>query len=189
MDLVQQRGLPQIFWTIAPYDWSYPYSEWLLHEMEKSLRPRIWHAVAETLHVVHSMLELGHHGSTRWHDHILKYRTDQGDVTEIAFVIRLEFQDGTRKSPSQDYHGSGRPHFHVLLFCDDFGKLPMDSAIWASLEVVDEHLAGYVRASQCDQSGDSRREVRTNSVVIFRARVVGAAHKERSGTGDAGIFY
>ena len=28
----------------------------------------------------------------------------------------MEFQDGTRKVPTQDYHGSGRPHVHVLVF-------------------------------------------------------------------------
>ena len=148
MDLVQQKGLPQVFWTIAPYDWSYPCAEWLLQEMTQSLRPRMGHAVGETLHVVHTMLQiikgsvLGHCGQPRWENHILKYTKDHGDPRDIAFVIRLEVQDGSRKAPTQGYHGSGRPHFHILLFCDDFQDPPIDTEMSATLFVNDYDFGG-----------------------------------------------
>ena len=39
-------------------------------------------------------------------------------VNYLHFYV-LEFQNGSRKEPTQDYHGSGRVHLHLLGFADD----------------------------------------------------------------------
>ena len=58
IDMVRQLGLPTLFITLAPYEWSFPYHRWILHEMELHLRPRLTLAGLETLHIVHVLVEL-----------------------------------------------------------------------------------------------------------------------------------
>jgi hypothetical protein len=58
IDLVRQIGLPKIFWTFSPYEWSFPYHEYVRDEMAKELRGRLHLPVAETLHMTHVMLEM-----------------------------------------------------------------------------------------------------------------------------------
>ena len=64
---------------------------------------------------------------------------------------RVEFQDGTRKAATQDYHGSGRVHTHSVLFGDpaDFKKLPLLRVTKAS-PVDDPTVEGYCQATQLD---------------------------------------
>ena len=74
----------------------------------------------ETLHTAHVFLELNrglysglnNRGKDGWRDHILA--GEDGRPTVANYFQRLEFQDGKRKLPSQDYHGSGRVHVHSL---------------------------------------------------------------------------
>ena len=56
--MVLQCGLPIAFKTWAPYEWSFPYHKWILHEMEILLRPRLELAGLETIHIVHVLVEL-----------------------------------------------------------------------------------------------------------------------------------
>ena len=53
VDLQRQIGLPQLFITVAPYEWSFPYHSALEDELHKCLRQRLHAATAETLHVAH----------------------------------------------------------------------------------------------------------------------------------------
>ena len=85
--------------------------------------------------------------------------------------MRVEFQDGTRKAPTQDYHGSGRPHIHVLVFASDDALLAMslDKALSATMPssrasaeaeeaqqgAPADVLAEAVRGSQLDRGGRS----------------------------------
>ena len=74
--------------------------------------------------------------------------------------MRIEFQDGTRKLPTQEYHGSGRPHLPLLVFGDDdlIRTLDLSSAASATMP-SDADLAGYVRGSQLDHKQDSGRGI------------------------------
>ena len=56
-DLVRQIGPPQLYWTVAPWELSFPYSEFLLDELRKELRTRYGAPPHETLHITHCMLE------------------------------------------------------------------------------------------------------------------------------------
>eukprot|EP00971_Amphidinium_carterae_P126405 2504163-Amphidinium_carterae.1 len=58
LDMVRQVGYPKIFWTLSPYEWSFPYHEWLMDTMRKELRRRLRLPVAETLHLTHVMLQV-----------------------------------------------------------------------------------------------------------------------------------
>ena len=56
-DLVRQIGLPCIFWTLAPYEWSFPYPEWVTDAMAKALKTRLFLPIGETLGMAHVMLQ------------------------------------------------------------------------------------------------------------------------------------
>ena len=57
IDMVKQLGLPTMFITVAPYEWSFPYHQWVEDEAKKLLRARLQLPVAETLHIAHVLAE------------------------------------------------------------------------------------------------------------------------------------
>ena len=122
------------------------------------VRPRL--PLHETLHMAHVMSETvagllcGRSGG-RWTRHLLQGTQANGSAVDIAFMMRLEFQDGARKAVTQSYHGSGRPHIHVVVWVDGLQKLPLPEIAAASLETEDADLEGYVRGSQCDRDCDT----------------------------------
>ena len=171
LDMVRQVGYPKIFWTISPYEFSFPYSEWLKDEMSKELRGRLHLAVGETLHVTHCLLQvvkgalLGATGQKRgseiWQRHVFQACDEKGDQQIVRAFLRVEFQDGTRKLPTQSYHGSGRPHLHVLIFCSDVAMADMnlDESVLATMptetDEPDDILPAIVAGSQLDRHGKS----------------------------------
>ena len=58
VDLQRQLGLPTLFLTIAPYEWSAPYHEFIENELKKALRSRTWLPAAETCHLAHVLKQL-----------------------------------------------------------------------------------------------------------------------------------
>ena len=124
LDLQRQLGFPGLFFTIAPYEWSFPYHCWLIDEMDKSLRSRLHLAPGESLHMAHVFVELmkgwftgfasqtaGRQDRT-WKEQLL--RTADGQPMVANFFARLEYQDGKRKEGPSSTTGSGRVHMHAL---------------------------------------------------------------------------
>ncbi|CAK8987418.1 unnamed protein product, partial [Durusdinium trenchii] len=169
IDLVRQMGYPKVFWTMSPYEFSMPYHAWLLDELAKDLRGRLHLAVPESLHVTHVLLQVirgllagktGVRSKDPWKRHLLQALDADGRPHPVQVFLRVEFQDGTRKAPTQDYHGSGRPHVHVLIFCSSaaVAAMSLPQAVSAAMpEPEDEAdiFPGVVRSSQCDRSGRS----------------------------------
>ena len=65
------------------------------------------------MHFVCSGMLAGKTGNSKrdpWQQHLLKATDADGKELNVRVFLRVEFQDGTRKAPTQDYHGSGRPH-------------------------------------------------------------------------------
>ncbi|CAJ1393690.1 unnamed protein product, partial [Effrenium voratum] len=166
-DLVRQVGFPKFFFTLAPSEWTLPYHGFVLDGMSKLLRARLRLPVEETLHIVHVLLQtgkgllLGDTGSRKdWKDHVFAVRDETGQGRKLHGFVRIEFQDGTRRVETQSYHGSGRPHLHLLVFGDDDLVRSLDVSSFASASMPeDEDMAGYVRGSQLDQKQDSGRRV------------------------------
>lgn len=85
----------------------------------------------------------------------------------VRVFARIEFQDGARKAPTQDYHGSGRPHVHVLVFGSDAAVRAMSLTNTVSGTMPDslpaedgndepvDVLPGAVEGSQLDRDGRS----------------------------------
>ena len=128
IDMQRQTGAPALFRTRAPYERSFPYHQWVLHEMALAGRGRLNLAGPETLHMAHVLKEMdrglfagkNHEG---WSNHLLgAEETSDGEErpnTVINFCSRLEFQDGKRRPKGQQYHGRGTVHSHSLDFLEN----------------------------------------------------------------------
>lgn len=97
LDMVRQLGYPKIFWTISPYEWSFPYHEWILDEMAKELRGRLHLAVAESLHVTHVLIQVvrgllagttGNKSKDPWRSHLLRAANEHGEVSWYGSMLR-----------------------------------------------------------------------------------------------------
>ena len=80
-----------------------------------------------------------------------------GQEHAVKLFLRVEFQDGTRKAPTQDYHGSGRPHVHVLVFASQeaMQHMSLPETVMATVPQpidAEDVLPGAVRGSQLDRS-------------------------------------
>ena len=108
LDMQRQCGNAALFRTRAPYERTFPYHAWVLHEQRAVGAPRLQLPGPETLHQAHVLLELdrglfcGARGvkgraDRTWSQHLLA-AVDPPDVnTVLGHVTRLEFQDGKRK--------------------------------------------------------------------------------------------
>ena len=160
VDLQKQLGLPQLFVTVAPYEWSLPYHVSLEDELYKCLRQRLHGPTAETLHVAHVLsqavkgLLTGANERARGPQHSHVFSTSAtGSVR--AWVARLEFQDGKRQrrnyGATQAYHGRGAVHVHILLWLQDMERMDLAGQIRADIPGDDEpQLRDLVLGSQLD---------------------------------------
>ena len=156
-DMVKQRGYPQVYFTLAPYEKSYPYNDILRNEMEKLLRARMNLPALETVHMTHTMIQICRGflaGQTSKKGMGWERSWLGGEDNGVRFFLRLEYQDGSKKQGTQKYHGSGRPHIHALFWIDDVVKAKLHAAISATMP-DEEVLAGYVAGSQRDRGGES----------------------------------
>jgi ASC-1-like (ASCH) protein/type II secretory pathway component PulJ len=164
IDLVRQKGFPPVFWTLSPFEWSFPYHEAIVDAMQKTQKSRMHLALLETLHQAHVMIQIGKHfvgGSNcqkerakrRWNQQLFQIVDEEGHQEHMVDFLRLEFQDGTRKAPTQDYHGSGRAHMHALRFANNARSLRLEKCVSATIPADDSDLAGYLQTSQQDRDG------------------------------------
>ena len=167
-DLVRQIGPPQLYWTFAPWELSFPYSEFLLDELRKQLRTRYGAPAHETLHITHCMLEAvrgfmaggagGLESKAKWARYLLQGHEEGKPGGCFHFFTRLEFQDGSKKAGAQRYHGSGRPHLHVLFWLDRPERIDWGRRALAQLpdKNLAPGLAAFAQGSQEDREGESR---------------------------------
>jgi hypothetical protein len=179
-DLVRQRGNPSVYYTLTPYEYTMPYHELLRHDMEKAQRIRTKMAVFETLHAAHVLTQTatgvltGANKRNRgcWTRQIIPNSGKASEVHEVGTpseddddedeppalipVHRLEFQDGSRKDPTQSYHGSGRVHLHGLIFGNNLERMCLHESVMASLPPESEiELRAYVLSGQLDNKGST----------------------------------
>ena len=164
LDVQRQVGLPTLFLTIAPYEWSFPYHVFMEDEMVKMLRSRLWLPAAETLHLAHVLTQVmvgfitgKNHQESRgtrcWRDHLL------GKDKVVTYFARLEFQDGKRKRvlrQAQDYHGRGTVHLHALIWLEDLAAAKPEEIITAVLPDPSTPMGAIVKGSQLSWSGSGR---------------------------------
>ena len=164
LDMQAQCGYPAAFVTVAPFEWSAPYSTWLLRQMEQLGRQRLKLAGPEALHLAHLLTELFREwvcgggrkfgdASTSWREPLVGGTREDGSRVKINFVGRLEFQDGKRKEATQSYHGRGAVHLHGLIFAEELGPLHLEQALSATVPAEGHPLRGYVLDGQAGRTG------------------------------------
>ena len=167
-DLVKQLGYPQLYWTLAPWEPSFPYHQFLLDEMQKLLVTRTHLPAFEAMSIAHVMLQTCRNllagggtqqGAKGWKRHLLSNHDPaiQEQVNNcVGFFTRVEYQDGSKEG-TQRYHGSGRPHVHALFWLRDMASTRLEASAAASLQLGPgmDAVAAFARGSQLDRSGDS----------------------------------
>lgn len=173
IDMQRQCGNASLFRTRAPYERSFPYHQWVMHEQQQVARPRMHLAGAETMHMAHVLLEIDRgffcgarvgkgRAGERWTQHLLGATGPQASKSTVKNnVTRLEFQDGKRKRATQDYHGRGTTHSHSLDFLENTADIHLEQKISATIPPVEQSklLHGLVLDSQLDYK-DSKVPVR-----------------------------
>ena len=175
IDVVKQLGLPSLFITIAPYEWSFPFHAWVEDEMTKLLRCRLRLPVAETLHIAHVLAQAvqglltgannQREGSKRanrapWTSHILAAKDGTGRKTVVNFFGRLEYQDGKRRRyvdgrelASQFYHGRGTVHLHLLVWLQHLEAVKLEDSLAATVPADNPVMSSLVEGSQRSWTG------------------------------------
>ena len=164
LDMQAQCGFPVAFFTWAPFEWSAPYHEWVLRQMEQLGRHRLGLAGPEALHLAHLLTELFREwvcgggrkfgdASSGWQTSLFGHRRGDGSRVRINFVGRLEFQDGKRREVTQDYHGRAAVHLHGLVFAEEVQPSQLHNKIQAVVPPEGDPLRGYVLDGQTGRTG------------------------------------
>ena len=175
VDVVKQLGLPTLFITIAPYEWSFPFHSWVEDEMTKLLRCKLRLPVAETLHIAHVLAQAvqglltgannQRTGSKQaneapWTSHILAAKDGTGRLTVLNFFGRLEYQDGKRRRyvngqevASQFYHGRGTVHLHLLVWLQRPEAVKLEDSLAATAPADNPVMSSLVEGSQRSWTG------------------------------------
>ena len=172
MDMVRQIGVPTLFVTIAPYEWSFPMHQWVTDEMHKQLRSQLHLPVAETLHIAHVLAQAVHGlmtgankattdgGHTGWRSHIFAAKDGSNKATVVNYFGRLEFQDGKRKryvnmteAARMFYHGRGTVHLHLLVWLENIEAIQLEESIKATSPSGNAPLRDLVEGSQRSYTG------------------------------------
>ena len=172
VDTVKQLGLPTLFITVAPYEWSFPFHAWVEDEAHKMLRSRLKLPVAESLHIAHVLMQLvtglltganqkrdkGRHRG--WQSHIFAAKDGSKRKTVLNYFGRLEYQDGKRKRyvneqevAAQFYHGRGTVHLHLLVWLQHTEVVGLEEAVSATVPEENEVLTSLVEGSQRSWTG------------------------------------
>ena len=175
LDLQKQLGYPTLFVTIAPYEWSSPYHAFLEDELLRTFKTRLHLPGPESFHLAHILTQaaLGlitgwnKKGRGGWTQHVLSDPSSAAQGSVLNLFGRIEFQDGKRKRGARnerlDYHGSGRPHVHFLVWLRHPESLPWSEIVCGHLPSHNAPMEQIVRSSQISWTGSGwpRREAST----------------------------
>ena len=178
IDMQRQCGNADLFRTRAPYERTFPYHRWVMHEQAALGKPRMHLPMAETLHMAHALMQLdkgyicgsmAHSGrqDRNWRGHVLGPADPRSSLSTVTgHVTRLEFQDGKRKRASQKYHGRGTVHSHSLDFLENVAAIGLERKLQATVPPKDAEpfMHGLVLDSQCDYK-DSKLPIREEPSV------------------------
>ena len=154
-DLVKQLGPPQLFLTIAPWEFDFPWPEWVrAHHAISRCGPTQLPA-AESLAVAHALQQFcsaylaGFGSHRRWKHNLFANKTVDGTGQHNnikAYVGRFEFQEGG----AEHKYGKGRGsvHLHALFWFEDNRKACLEDLLGAEFFEHDPELATLARKVQ-----------------------------------------
>ena len=133
LDAVEQFGPPSLFITISPYEWSFPFPEWL-----ESLRKQTGNgptnlAGLELLHIVHVLEQLvrGYmcgSNTQAWTNNVFNYNRIKDMKNVQTYFYRFEFQE------------RGTVHLHMLVCLKKAKQIRLDlirgDIPWANMKLA-----------------------------------------------------
>ena len=146
VDVVEQLGEPDLFMTIAPWEWSFPWPYWVQRAHKLLQKGPSDLPGPETLAIAHALQQLcegflaGKSGSNaaRWRRHLCSNKADAQVPGVKAYFGRYEFQD---KGLEQEFgKGRGTPHVHILFWLDVVPDLLLQHSLIASMPKEDNEL-------------------------------------------------
>lgn len=166
LDVVEQFGHPDLFLTIAPYEWSFLWPYWVERVHRVLGEGPTSAAGAEVLSVAHALHQLcagllcgrtNHFGRP----FILADKTGQRAETVKCFFARYEFQDGG----STNEFGKGRGSFyvHMLIWLRKIRNILLERSVLAHLpenNCLLSSLASVVQTSKTSIQHAAQEEVR-----------------------------
>ncbi len=115
LDAVDQFGLPDVFITLSPYEWSFPFPAWIEDVRLKTGNGPTNLAGYETAHIVHVLTQvvrgyLCGSNSQKWSNHLFNYNRLKSRKNVKTYFYRFEFQK------------RGTVHLHLLVWLQDISK-------------------------------------------------------------------
>ena len=116
LDAVSQFGLPSMFLTISPYEWTFPFPLWLEGAREATGLGPTRMAAYETIHIANTLEQMvrGYlcgSNSARWSQHVFHCSRDVKEKNVLTYFYRLEFQ------------GRGTLHLHLLVWLKELKSI------------------------------------------------------------------
>ncbi|KAJ7359040.1 hypothetical protein OS493_019947 [Desmophyllum pertusum] len=116
IDAVHQFGYPSFFVTISPFEWTFPFPQWLHRIREMTGRGPTDLPMLETAHITHVLEQVvrGHlcgSNTKRWRQHLFSNTTNPMSRNVETFFYRFEFQ------------GRGTVHMHLLVWLKDMTRI------------------------------------------------------------------
>ena len=92
MDAVRQRGFPSLFLMLNPYEWSFPFPEWLNDIRNKTGNGPTGLPAYETIHIAHVLEQvvrgyLCGSNNGRWSKHVFNYNNIVGYKDVALFIF------------------------------------------------------------------------------------------------------
>lgn len=158
MDISMQHGEPDLFLTIAPYEWSFPFPYWVekLHSCIKGGPTDA--PAAETIAIAHALHQivaglLCGKTADRWVRHMLCDKLGKQETVKCYFA-RFEFQDGG----SEHCYGKGRGslHLHMLIWLQNIRSVLLEREIRSEFVEGDAEVSALSGLVQTSMDGHTR---------------------------------
>lgn len=132
LDAVHQFGLPSVFVTISPFEWTFPFPYWLNKIRRNVQVGKTYLPAYETIHIANVLEQLvrGYlcgSNSARWSDHLFQQDMPSAEKNVLTYFYRFEFQK------------RGTLHLHLLVWVKDISHIQY-SRIRADIPSYDRKL-------------------------------------------------
>jgi hypothetical protein len=123
IDLVRQKGYPQLFLTVSPYEWLFPWPQEIVSSYEKlnggptDVPGLETLCVAHVIHEVCSKFLCGSGSGKPWKKFLLCNKQNPNLRAVKAYYGRYEYQDGGMEK--QVGRGRGSLHLHMLIWLQE----------------------------------------------------------------------
>ena len=116
LDAIEQFGLPSVFITISPYEWTFPFARWISAIRYETGLDATQLPAFETFHIAHVLEQiirgyLTGSNCNKWSQHVFSYNRSSSQQNINTYFYRFEFQK------------RGTLHVHMLIWLKDLTKM------------------------------------------------------------------